>query len=229
MLAFLKTRWRAVVGYLSFVTPIIYFASWVIDWLRRIDFIATHMNDMRAAWEMVLAPPPWLVPILIAAGFVFIRWDSRRARERNLVPVLGSAPLDHTAPQRMSLLDLRAKAIGAGWPTYLDDARWLKFLDQLRQAASDGTVAMWGRRDVKLGAAAIYRKKEDYPREPLVRIPQDHWATFKIDWNSGRQETYARSYDPSKSDWGLSAGRYADLHVGASASEWLATTKVPPA
>jgi hypothetical protein len=128
---------------------------------------------------------------------------------------------------RMALLDFRTKAIAHGWPIYLDDARWLEFLIHLRQAASDGQVSMWGRRMKKASAAVIYGRKD--PPEPILEIDKSHWATFKINWNLTSQEPpYAHSYDPTKSDWGLSAGRYQDLHVGMGAEEWLATTKVPP-
>ncbi len=207
--------------------------------------LATHWDAVRDALARPVQAPLWVV-LLLGVGVALlltVAWLGRREREADgpaemdvqpnaiaVAPLEGEIDTKRALPlKRIPLLELRTMAVAHGWPAQLKDARWPTFLRELRQAALDDAVAMFGRRMKKPSGHVLYGKKD--PLEPLLEIDRRHWETSEVEpptFLSTEVDADPRSYDKSESDWGMSAGRYRDLHVGRGAVEWLRTTTVPP-
>lgn len=121
------------------------------------------------------------------------------------------------ANERIPLLDLRNLAIGAGWPTDHQDAKWLDFTKALRQSAVDGLLNVWGRQNSS-------DVDELVANEPLLLIDKSHWIAFEIDtisMCSANKNLNVRTYNMRAHDWGK-RDSYRDLHVSnGQAEQWL--------
>lgn len=134
------------------------------------------------------------------------------------------------ANSRISAFDLREMAVSRGWPAVVEgdnnDPRWFDFLNQLRQAASDKRIPVWGRDELR-NASGRYGKRTMI--EPLISIPADYWNKFQIEpssFLSGRAER-TRTYDLHHKTWGHGE-RYNNLHFGKrEAKRLLRSMRVP--
>lgn len=133
------------------------------------------------------------------------------AKRRDCVPSISFAP----GLERMPLLQLRDLAAYPGWESL--HSRFYTVLDfraGLQDAGRHGKLKFWGRGD-----------KRGFPhsgtREPLRKIPKEHWSNFDIDIlglvlsvENMNVSTYAK-------DAGGTLG-YVDLHLERdTAMEWL--------
>jgi hypothetical protein len=71
-------------------------------------------------------------------------------------------------PERISFIELLREAEKRGLNFLGDNPTIVDLCKRLRQAASDGTLTIWGR--------------ERRESEPLIAIPASHWREFNIDW-----------------------------------------------
>jgi len=146
--------------------------------------------------------------------------------ERALRDALGSDPVTYrpsldpvstSAPSRINLKDFLSRAHVVGWDiSGKTNAEIMDLLQGVRQAALDGTIRMWGRRN-RNRAEMLAR------REPLIEIDRNHWADYEIDTfsvmasqdNFGTASYNKRARSPRD-------GGFLDLHLDALAAEiWL--------
>lgn len=156
--------------------------------------IVTYWDMVRDALVRPLQVPLWAA-LLIGSGAVLlvaVAWGGRRKRDAhelaevdvqpNAIAVTSVQEIStHEALQskRIPLLELRTEAVAHGWPGQLKDARWLGFLHELRQAALDDAVAMFGRRMKRPSGAVLYGRRD--PPEPLIEIDKRHWEAFEVE------------------------------------------------
>jgi hypothetical protein len=73
-------HWRAILGVVALVQPAWTFFKWAMDWLGRIDLIASHLHDfgVQAVLDFIENPPPGFLGPSIVIGLLLIWWDVKR-------------------------------------------------------------------------------------------------------------------------------------------------------
>ena len=125
--------------------------------------------------------------------------------------------VSRSAPSRIELKYFIVRAGAAGWDiSGQTNIQIMELLQGVRQAALDGVIRTWGRRN--------RNKAEQLNRlEPLLEIERIHWAEYEIDVHSvitsednfGTTSSNKRASDPRD-------GGFLDLHVESLKAElWL--------
>lgn len=210
MWEFVKARRASVLGVLLTLTPIISGVKWLWDWLGRIDLVVGHMDDLKAVWTMVAAPPPWLNLILVVLGIGLIWWDLRHG-----VRSTSTAKADI---YDISVLDFLKLGPQYGWDFREQEGfLYLDMQDALADAAANGLIKVWGRKVPPSFPSSILNTV------PLTEVPQDFWASgvlVRVPINmkgellaENRGAIAQRGFDDKE--------RYEDLHLAKhEAFQW---------
>lgn len=158
--------------------------------------------------------PSWWTWQISAASFLLVCYglifEGAYRVQRSPVPI-----------ERIALRNFRDMAKEFGWPQQVSamtaPKEWLDFLDAIRQGAVDGEIELYGRH---------YRTEfaELGEREPLVRIPTDHWERFQISgWEFiGDHPNFDTSTIREFSSDRGGFERFRDIHIEArSGQRWL--------
>jgi len=127
-------------------------------------------------WEILVAVVPdvspleWTAVLLLLLLGITIEYAIQIYRDKK--QSYGGDTLRATAtvasPERIPFIDLLREAEKRGLNFLGDNPMILNLCNELRQAASDGTLKCWSR--------------ERRASDPLVAIPASHWREFNIDW-----------------------------------------------
>lgn len=145
----------------------------------------------------------FLVVTLSVASFFGIR--KMRADERSI---------DRTP--KLSLLEIREKAISQGWDFSEGSEQSLEFTLAISQAGLDCVIQYWGVKQEDLSSPSSDGE--------LVEIPASHWLNFAVEpvrFVTSESNQHVRSYEfPS-----LTKKGYINLYVNRDqAMKWLNTT-----
>jgi len=165
-----------IVGGATLALPII---KAIVSLAGDVDLIVSRTEDpgwVGVAMRWLSAQPDWLLLILVAIGLSLIYWNNHnRWRKitaidefprRNFLYLLHSKRRDANTHQAVTYLSAWV------WITGYDEFEHTHFiykqfadaLPTIEQAALDGSITVWGKRD------SVY--------EP---IPQSYWSGFKIE------------------------------------------------
>ena len=145
-----------------------------------------------------------------------------------------SASSDPVEPNLMTFVAFLVEAEAAGWR--MDEpprSMILELIDEMRQAGVFGTLVFWGRpSDGHMSLSLIQRN-------PLQKIPAEHWYDFSFDWIPAMEFGKGPSLETvgvkSKADnlavssrASLGNSGFHDIHVdSARASAWLKAHSPP--
>ncbi|MCF7821543.1 MAG: hypothetical protein K9M17_03760 [Mariprofundaceae bacterium] len=184
-------------------------------------FIESHIIPyMDSGW--VTAFSILLLGALIADSLLrFQKWHENRGNGQDLaVSGSWSQGLGQDSvgvnDSRIPLTDFRSLATNAGWNLSGEDELVLEFCLAISQAALDGEIKFFGRKEEHISEAANRRQK-------LRPIPIEHWEEFNVE--PIRFMSCDDNFSIMTYILGSPAKGYRDLHVDKEqAIQWLNTT-----
>lgn len=176
----------------------------LFGWWGEVEFFYDKLKNWNVVIDFILSPPGQLLVILSCLGFLSYPFFSSRKRE------LG--PPISLREGRIPYVEIRQLANARGWklnddsPQCVNRAYCLE--SAMRQAASDGSLLVCGR-----------RCESPTGSNPLLLIPKEHFIDFEFHYgylnrdNVENISTYTWKPEPGKNKNSFSGQNYCDLYV----------------
>jgi hypothetical protein len=192
-------------------------AGRMLRWLGRIaDFVglARCSIDDVSVWRARMSK--YAPVIILVSGAILLKYGNVLPESIPFVP--SQTHSSRSTIDRVPVLMLRHAAEAHGWDFGDDSLEGKDLSDGLRQAAMNGLITFWGRRQT--GNSGTYARSG-----PLQVINRAHWDDYQFDFaplSSATDNflifTYATRRHPPR------RGGYVDIHVDRpQALKWLET------
>lgn len=106
--------------------------------------------------------------ILLALLLISAAWTGRKPTWQ----IVSGPPQE--SQNRLALTEFYAAARQQGWDFLAEQDLFLDLAIGLREAALDGAIEIWGRKQLAIGLPAA-------PKDVLVKIPAEYWQHHEID------------------------------------------------
>ena len=192
------------------------FSQWLGGWLKM------HITPAQTEWTIAAS-----VAFLAYAGLLWIVWRYHRAPTPIIVGDQANFHgeiVDHSGtttkeqqteqPQRISLLELLSDAAAKGWSFHRDTLQ--AFTQVLRQAASEGSVVIWG--VLKNGRDPISAPSLYVAEKIPASYFKEHWIDAHQGWVHNENRYVSTSVPSGRNEQNL----YSNLYIEkTSALAWL--------
>jgi hypothetical protein len=176
------------------------FSEWLGGWLKM------HVTPAQAEWTVA--------GIIALGAYAALLWFVWRYNRPTPIIVGDQANLQTEPPQRISLLELLSEAAAKGWSFHRDTLQ--AFTQALRQAASEGSVVIWG--ILKNGRDPISAPSLYVAEKISAAHFKEHWIDAHQGWVHNENRYVSTSVPSGRNEPNL----YSNLYIEeTSARAWL--------